>query len=149
MVRDAGQHDQHQPLPPVKLSGRDDTVAYLPNAATIGQNNVPFLFISPSLPKDELCTDCTAAVLKAYMTWEAATNYAPGLAQSPLLSGQPALYAGVLTTCGQNFLSGAVKAAGSLGQGSTDGTSGALPTLRASSVLAMLTGALASAALLL
>jgi len=137
--------------PAVKVSRRDGSAtAYMPNATTIDQNNVLLLFLTSTLPKDELCTDCTAAVLKSYMTFEAGTNYAPGLAQSVLMSHQPVLYQSVVSTCGADFLSGAVKAAGSLGQGSsTTGSSGALPTLRAGSVLAMLAGALASTALLL
>jgi len=136
--------------PAVKLSRRADSVtAYMPNATTINQNNILLLFLTGSLPKEELCTDCTASVLKAYMAAEATTNYAPGLAQSVLMSGQPALYQSVVSTCGADFLSGAVKAAGSLGQGTTDGTSGALPALRAGSVLAMLAGAFGSAVLLL
>ncbi|KAJ7827898.1 hypothetical protein B0H14DRAFT_3873499 [Mycena olivaceomarginata] len=88
--------------------------------------------------RDQLCTDCTAAVLKAYMLFEASTNYAPGLAQSPLLIGQPTLYSSVISPdmCGPDFLKSEVKAAGSLGQGS--GSSGALPAVRAGGVLAVL-----------
>jgi hypothetical protein len=120
------------------LGRRGDTTAYLPNADTLGKNNVLFLLLQGTLAKDQLCTDCTAAVLKAYMLFEASTNYAPGLAQSPLLIGQPTLYSSVISPdmCGPDFLKSEVKAAGSLGQGS--GSSGALPAVRAGGVLALL-----------
>ncbi|KAJ6492933.1 hypothetical protein C8R47DRAFT_1185179 [Mycena vitilis] len=124
----------------------DSVTAYMPNATAINENNILFMFLTAALPKDSLCTTCARNVLSAYMQFESATNYAPGLAQSMLMSGQTALYAGIVSTCGSDFLSGAVKAAGSLGQGT--GSSGALP-LRAGSVLAMLVGSIATAALLL
>ncbi|KAK7055498.1 hypothetical protein R3P38DRAFT_3170170 [Favolaschia claudopus] len=136
------------PAVQLKVSKRADAVtAYMPNATAIDSNNILFLFLSSSLPKEQLCTDCTAAVLKSYMTFEAGTNYAPGLAQSVLMSGQPALYQAVASTCGSDFLSGAVKAAGSLGQGSGKGASGAVATR--GSVIAVLAGALGSAAFFL
>jgi len=137
--------------PAVKLSRRADSVtAYMPNATTIAQNNIPFLFLSAALSKDELCTTCTRNILSSYMSFESGTNYAPGLAQSVLIPGQTALYSAVVSKCGTDFLSGAVKAAGGLGQGSSgsSGSSGAL-SLRAGSVLAMLVGSLGLAVLLL
>ncbi|KAJ7630082.1 hypothetical protein DFH06DRAFT_1102109 [Mycena polygramma] len=136
--------------PAVKASANarraDSVTAYMPNATAINDNNILFMFLTAALPKASLCTTCTRNILSAYMQFESATNYAPGLAQSVLMSGQTALYSGIVSTCGSDFLSGAVKAAGSLGQGT--GSSGALP-LRAGSVLAMLVGSLATAALLL
>ncbi|KAJ7699326.1 hypothetical protein B0H17DRAFT_1158208 [Mycena rosella] len=120
---------------------RADTVtAYMPNATTINSNNILFLFLDGSLPQAELCTSCTRNILTSYISFEANTNYAPGLPQSVLMSGQPALYAGVVGTCGPDFLTNAVKAAGGLGQGTGSGSSGALPLRPAGAVLAMLVG---------
>jgi hypothetical protein len=120
------------------------TTASTPNTAAISSNNILYLFTSPSLPKAQLCTDCTAAVLKSFMTFQASTNYAPGLGQSVFMSGQPALYSGVVATCGADFLSGAVAAAGSLSQGT--GTSAAGRNAR--SVLAVAAGAVGAILLL-
>jgi hypothetical protein len=111
-------------------SGNDDddskSSAYLPNASTINSNNLLFLLLSGSLPKDSLCTTCTRNVLTSYISFEGKAAYAPGLAQSVLFSGQPKLYSDVVSTCGADFLTSAVKAAGGLGQGSTDGESAAM-----------------------
>ncbi|KAF7321104.1 hypothetical protein HMN09_00198100 [Mycena chlorophos] len=117
------------------LYRRDDSeVAYMPNAATINKENLLFLLLNGSLPEAQLCTSCTRSVLSSYVTFESSTNYAPGLAQSVLMSGQSTLYNSVLSTCGSSFLSGAVSAAGGLGEGSSKGESGAL-SLRASGLL--------------
>ncbi|KAJ7054705.1 hypothetical protein C8F01DRAFT_1063621 [Mycena amicta] len=125
----------------------DSETAYMPNAATINDNNILFLLLNGSLPKPELCTTCTRNVLTNYISFETGTNYAPGIAQSVLMSGQSALYQGVVATCGSDFLTSAVKAAGGLGQGSSSGESGAL-SLRTGGVLASL-GALAVAVFML
>jgi hypothetical protein len=128
---------------------RADTVtAYMPNATTINENNILFLFLDGSLPKAQLCTTCTRNIVSAYISFEANTNYAPGLAQSVLMSGQSAIYSGVVSTCGSDFLTKAVKAAGGLGQSGTAGSSGAL-SLRANGMLTMLVGALGFAAFVL
>jgi len=129
------------------IARRDSVTAYMPNATAINDNNVLFMFLTADLPKAALCTTCTRNILAAYILQESNINYAPGLPQSVLMSGQPKLYQGIVATCGADFIQGTVKAAGSLGQGSS-GSSGALP-LRAGSVLAMLVGSLACAALLL
>ncbi|KAF8192785.1 hypothetical protein K438DRAFT_1829661 [Mycena galopus ATCC 62051] len=122
------------------------TTASTPNAAAISANNILYLFTSPSLPKAQLCTDCTAAVLKSFMTFQKNTNYAPGLGQSVFMSGQPTLYSGVVATCGADFLSGAVAAAGGLSQGTGTGTSAA--GRNAGSVLAVAAGAVGAMLLL-
>ncbi|KAJ6578806.1 hypothetical protein DFH09DRAFT_1361169 [Mycena vulgaris] len=121
----------------------DSVTAYMPNATTISANNILFLFLDGTRAKADLCTTCTRNILTSYISFEANTNYAPGLAQSPLMSGQTKIYAGVVGTCGADFLTQAVKAAGGLGQGSDSGASSGALSLRASaagSVLAMLAG---------
>ncbi|KAJ7452054.1 hypothetical protein B0H11DRAFT_2246018 [Mycena galericulata] len=95
---------------------RDTATAYMPNTTTIAAHNLMFLALDPSAPKASLCTPCTRGVLAAYIAFETNTNYAPGLPQSVLLSGQPALYEGVVATCGADFLTSTVQAAGGLGQ---------------------------------
>jgi len=133
----------------VSVARRADTVtAFMPNATAIDADNILFLFLDGTLPKADLCTTCTRNILTSYITFEASTNYAPGLAQSVLMSGQSAIYSGVVSTCGADFLTNAVKAAGGLGQGSGSGSSGAL-SLRAGGVLATLAGALGFVALML
>ncbi|KAF7297344.1 hypothetical protein MIND_00967800 [Mycena indigotica] len=121
--------------------------AYMPNAKTINDNNLLFLLLKGSLPKAQLCTTCTRNVLTNYISFEGSTNYAPGIAQSSLMSGQSELYQGVVATCGADFLTSAVKAAGGLGQGSSKGQSGAL-SLRAGGLFASL-GALGVAVFML
>ncbi|KAJ7153433.1 hypothetical protein C8R43DRAFT_1001906 [Mycena crocata] len=126
----------------------DAVAAYMPNATTIRDNNILFLFLDGSRPKADLCTTCTRSILTSYINFEANTNYAPGIAQSVLMSGQSAIYQGVVSTCGADFLTKAVKAAGGLGQSGTSGSSGAL-SVRANGVLVMLVGALGFAAFVL
>ncbi|KAG6879775.1 hypothetical protein C0992_011820 [Termitomyces sp. T32_za158] len=89
-----------------------------PNFNTFGTNNIPFLFLSPSLSSSDLCNVCTRNVMTAYLNFEAKVPYAPGLGNSILLKGQTDLYSGVVSNCGSTFLSGAgVQAAGGLSGG--------------------------------
>ncbi|KAJ7689108.1 hypothetical protein B0H17DRAFT_1135168 [Mycena rosella] len=118
----------------------DTVTAYMPNATTINSKNFLFLFLDGSLPQAELCTSCTRNILTSYISFEANINYAPGLLQSVLMSGQPALYAGIMGTCGADILTNVVKAAEGLRQGTGSGLSGALPLRPAGAVLAMLIG---------
>ena len=100
-----------------------DTPAYSPNESTWTQNNVAFLLLKPSLSATLLCTTCTRGILGAWITFESEAPYAPGLAQSTLLSGQPELYNAVVNKCGASFLSGTVQAAGGLSDGGPLGQS--------------------------
>ncbi|KAF7307873.1 hypothetical protein MKEN_01147800 [Mycena kentingensis (nom. inval.)] len=129
-------------------SDEGEAPAYMPNAATINSNNLLFLLLSGSLPKESLCTTCTKSVLMNYVQFESQLAYAPGLGQSVLFAGQPQLYNDVVATCGSDFLTSAVKAAGGLGQGSTDGESAAMG-LRAGGLLASAAAAVGVAALML
>jgi len=113
--------------------GRRDTTTssnvIAPNATTFAHSNLLFFFLQPSLAKASLCQTCSRNILMSFITFESNVPYAPGLANSQLLSGQTALYQGVQNVCGASFLSGAVEAAGSLSGGILGGTSGALRTL--------------------
>ncbi|THG95056.1 hypothetical protein EW026_g6525 [Hermanssonia centrifuga] len=93
-----------------------------PNFDTLESSNAAFLFLTPSLSSDKLCTSCTRSVMTSYISFESDISYAPGMAQSVLLSGQPALYNAITTTCGANFMSNAVQAAGSLSDGILSGS---------------------------
>jgi hypothetical protein len=111
-----------QPVAP--LSRRDSPATPLTlNQTTWSTNNIAFLGIQPSLPQDQLCVPCTRAVLTPYINFESSVPYAPGIAQSAIMSGQTDLYNAVNSKCGSSFLSGAVQAAGGLGSGGPFGQS--------------------------
>ncbi|KIP03019.1 hypothetical protein PHLGIDRAFT_20325 [Phlebiopsis gigantea 11061_1 CR5-6] len=116
-----------------------------PDFNTLQSSNAVFLFLTPSLFSDKLCTTCTRNIITSYISFESDISYAPGLPNSVLLKGQSALYQAVQSTCGATFLSGAVQAAGSLSDGLISGkTSGASRTVGASSgTIAALFGAAA------
>jgi hypothetical protein len=99
------------------LERRADAIT--PNIQAYHDSNLPFLFLTADLDNSALCTTCTRNILSAYFQFESNTPYAPGIENSALLSGQATLYTAVQTKCGENFLSGAVGAAGSLGNSLT------------------------------
>jgi hypothetical protein len=126
--------------------------AYIPNADTIGAQNLLFLGLTGSEPKAQLCTTCTRNVLTNYVSFQGIANYGPGIQQSPLMGNEPTVYNKVVSTCGADFLTNTVQAAGAagaLGQGSTAGSSGAL-SLRAGAggALSTLVGALVAVLIL-
>jgi len=100
--------------PVSSFSRRDSPAGYIVNTTTWQTYNVVFLGLQPSLSSAQLCVPCTRAILSPYITFESSLPYAPGLAQSTLLSGQPALYNAIQGTCGSDFLSGVVQAAGGI-----------------------------------
>lgn len=93
------------------------TAAIIPNTTTYRDSNLLFLFLTPQTPSSQLCTTCTRNVLMSYINFETNVPYAPGLSNSPFMGGQPALYNAVLNTCGKDFFSGAVQAAGGISSG--------------------------------
>ncbi|KAH8092199.1 hypothetical protein BXZ70DRAFT_951735 [Cristinia sonorae] len=117
-----------------------------PNVDAFRSNNIAFLLLQASTPKDQLCTSCARSVLTAFVTWESNSPYAPGLGQSKILGGQTELYTAVTNTCGPNFMSGAVQAAGGLSGGILSDSSSAQTI--AGSVTAVM-GALAAAIVML
>jgi hypothetical protein len=98
------------------VAGSDQTVL-IPDMSAYRKANLPFLFLTPSLDSADLCTACTRNVLTSYINFESNVPYAPGLSKSTVLGSQSDLYNGVQNTCGKNFLSGAVQAAGGLSGG--------------------------------
>lgn len=93
------------------------------NATTFSAYNIPFMFLDSSSLSSASCTTCTRSFMTAYINFESNTPYAPALGNSVLLAKQTSLYSAVTSTCGPNFLSGVVKAAGGLGTGSGDESS--------------------------
>jgi len=96
---------------------RRDEQAFYPNATTFHDSNILFLLLKPTLPTNQLCVSCTRSVLTSYINFMSAIPYAPGIAASPLMSGQPALYNSVTNNCPAGFLTGSVQAAGGISGG--------------------------------
>ncbi|BGP43954.1 hypothetical protein JCM10450v2_008166 [Rhodotorula kratochvilovae] len=84
----------------------------LPNADTWSSSSLPFLFLSPSMSSTVLCSQCTKSILSAYIAFESRMPYAVGLANSPLLKGQGALWTATGEKCGGGFLESVAKQAG-------------------------------------
>jgi len=83
-----------------------------PNATTFQAASIPFLFLSPNTPQSTLCSSCSSAILKPYLTFESSIANALGVANSPLLGGQKNLWTAVQNQCGTSFASGVVANAG-------------------------------------
>lgn len=131
-------------------SKRDDQVAFVPNVTTYSSDNLLFLYLSPDLTSEQLCTTCTQEIMTAYMNFESSVAYAPGLANSPMLSGQTALYNGIQSICGSTFLSGSVVAAGgSISSGLLDSAASARAQVGQVVVAGSMLGALAFGAVTL
>lgn len=75
-----------------------------PEAAQYNSIGLPYLFLTPNMTQAELCTTCTSEVVGAYINFETITPYALGIANSPMLSGQIALW-NKIKTCPGNFAS--------------------------------------------
>ncbi|KAG9217814.1 hypothetical protein CCMSSC00406_0005184 [Pleurotus cornucopiae] len=126
------------------LTRRAPAAALIPNTTTYSEINLPFLFLSPNDPTETLCTSCTRSILVSYINFESSVPYAPGLAASPMLNKQPALYTAITDKCGSNFLGGAVQAAGGLKGGFLDnGAPRVIGGQAALSIMALVLGATA------
>jgi len=100
--------------------------AVMANLTTFRNNNLCFGFRQPNMDESALCTTCTRNILTSYFNFESDVPYAPGLTNSPMLSGQNDLVGAIQSKCGANFLSGALQAAGGIKSGLGD-DSAALP----------------------
>ncbi|KIO05811.1 hypothetical protein M404DRAFT_504481 [Pisolithus tinctorius Marx 270] len=96
------------------VTRRDSSEALIPNVTTYEDTNLVFLFLEPSTDSTTFCVSCTRNILTPFITFESNTPYAPGINNSLIMAGQTALYNSIQSTCGTNFLSGAVQAAGGL-----------------------------------
>ncbi|KAF9646161.1 hypothetical protein BDM02DRAFT_3079663, partial [Thelephora ganbajun] len=101
-------------LLPSKNSRRGEQQTIIPNLERFKSTNLVFLGILPTLSADKLCQPCTRNVLNEYIQFTASLPYAPGIANSPLMSGETDLYKAVQEKCGAPFLSGSVQAAGGI-----------------------------------
>lgn len=105
------------PVASDKSVTRRDEQAFYPNTTTFNDANILFLLLQPTLSAAALCVPCTRLVVSAYIAFQTAIPYAPGISNSPLMSGETALYAAVQSTCGASFLSNSVQAAGGISGG--------------------------------
>jgi hypothetical protein len=90
---------------------------FAPDAGLFVQKNVALLGLSPDLSASQLCVSCTRQVMNDYTTQLSTVPYGPGINNSVLFPGQPALYKAINEKCGSSFLGGAVQAAGGLATG--------------------------------
>jgi hypothetical protein len=90
---------------------------FTPDASLFTSKNVAFLGLEPSLSASELCVPCTREVMNVYTSQLSDRPYAPGISNSLLFGGEPALYAAISQKCGASFLGGAAQAAGGLATG--------------------------------
>lgn len=104
---------------------RRDQLDITPNFTAIYEANILFVFFSSNLTASQLCVTCLRQILTAYINFESSVPFAYGINNSVLLSSQPALYTAVQDKCPQNFLSGAVEAAGGLSGSSSSSAYGA------------------------
>jgi len=99
--------------PRVVLPRADNsTSALIPDTKTWRSTSLIYLFISPEYGASHLCTSCTKAVLSAYVKFEAATPYALGLTNSPLLGDQLNLWNNLTSKCNANFTNDILGSAG-------------------------------------
>jgi len=136
--------------PRVVLPRADNsTAALIPDTKTWRSTSLIYLFISPEYTASHLCTSCTKAVLSAYIKFEAATPYALGLTNSPLLGDQLNLWNNLTAKCNTTFTNDILSSAGyNSNQGDGTMLSGASQAgVYASSVLAIVVGVAAFLAL--
>jgi hypothetical protein len=78
------------------------------NPETWRKTNLHYMFLAADAPQEELCSDCTTAILKAYADFESAVPYPLGIAQSIILGGQKALWRSVTAKCQPGFMDGVI-----------------------------------------
>ena len=120
----------------------NSTAALIPDTKTWRSTSLIYLFISPEYGANHLCTSCTKAVLSAYVKFEAATPYALGLTNSPLLGDQLNLWNNLTEKCNTTFTNDILSSAGynsNQGDGTMLGAANRVG-LYASSVLATAVG---------
>jgi hypothetical protein len=115
--------DQNSLSTPLSNDGSTVNVVNIPAYA---QSNLLFLFLNPTLNSTTLCTSCTSNIMTSYISYGSDIPYGPALAPTQLLGGQTALYNAIQSTCGKNFLSGAVQAAGGVSNNGPLKTGGAM-----------------------
>jgi len=127
----------------------NSTAAVIPDTKTWRSTALIYLFISPEYAASQLCTSCTKAVLSAYVKFEAATPYALGLTNSPLLGDQLNLWNNLTDKCNTTFTNDILSSAG-YSSNQDDGTmlsAASRAGVYASSVVALVVGVAAFLAL--
>jgi hypothetical protein len=114
-----------------------------PDASVFTQKNVALLGLSPNLTSTQLCTSCTREVMNIYTSQLGNFPYGPGISNSQLISGQPALYSAINQKCGASFLGGEVQAAGGLATGAAPRSVDGGFALVSSAIVAAAAGAVA------
>jgi len=99
------------------LDRRGSQQVFIPDAAQFNQKNIPFLGLQTGEAADKLCTPCTRQIMGAWTNELSSVPYGPGMSNSQLFSGEPALYSAINSKCGASFLGGEVQAAGGLATG--------------------------------
>lgn len=94
-----------------KRQSASDAASSISSNST-NQTNIAFLFLQPDSDKSTLCSTCSQNVMAAYIQFETSIPYAIGLANSDNLGGQSDLYKAMQKTCGQDFVTGINKQAG-------------------------------------
>lgn len=84
----------------------------MPNTDTYRNSHLMYLFVSPDMTADQLCTPCTQQIYSKYIAFQTATPHALGIKQSPLLSGQSELWAAMQAKCPAEFMTEVTNIAG-------------------------------------
>ncbi len=129
-------------------SAIDSSTIITPNTTTYLNTGIAYLFLQPNMSSGVLCTSCTKSILASYVAWEGQVPYALGLASSPILGAQSALWSSVAKTCGDAFMGSITNQAGVLSANAT--ANGTSPSSAGSSVVGtpstMFGGAIGAAA---
>lgn len=84
-------------------SSGDDLSSAASAADDQANNNIAFLFLQPTAQKSVLCGDCAKNILASYISFETSIPYGVGLANSPILSGQSAIFKKAKSECGKDW----------------------------------------------
>lgn len=116
---------------------------FIPDATMFSSKNVLALGIEPTLSATQLCVPCTREVMNTYTSLLSTWPYAPGISNSALFPGEPALYDAINQKCGDSFLGGAVQAAAGLATGAAPRSADSGFALVGSAIAAAAAGAVA------
>ncbi|KAM0755155.1 hypothetical protein T439DRAFT_322208 [Meredithblackwellia eburnea MCA 4105] len=95
------------------------TTGVVVNTTTFAESALPFLLLSSNMSSSVLCTPCTKSILAPYVSFEARSPYALGLANSRLLGQQGQLWQGIADVCGSGFVASIATLAGETSAGLT------------------------------
>lgn len=117
VAKDAWKYAEDAPYYEGIYRRQDDSAdqspwSLLPTPEDYRSSGLVYLFLQPDLPAAQLCTTCTKSILASYIKFEAATPYAMGLTNSPILGDQLQLWRNVTEKCGQEFSTDIMNIAG-------------------------------------